>query len=156
MTLCPCGSLESYLDCCGAFISHQARPVTPEALMRSRYTAYTQANIDYIIETMKGPAAENFDPNESTSWAKEVSWLGLEVLGTKIDNNQGWVEFIAHYSVNEKKSNIHEISFFELEHGKWFYTHGKMPHNIKNVKQERNALCLCGSHKKYKKCCGKN
>jgi SEC-C motif-containing protein len=46
--LCPCQSEKSYKDCCKPFVDEQALPQTPEQLMRSRYTAYSQAHIAYI------------------------------------------------------------------------------------------------------------
>lgn len=39
------------------FIPNQKILSTPEELMRSRYTAYNQVNIDYIARTMRSPAA---------------------------------------------------------------------------------------------------
>ena len=61
MTTCPCGSKKNYADCCQPFIELKKIPETPEQLMRSRYTAYTQANMDYIVRTMRGKAAADFD-----------------------------------------------------------------------------------------------
>lgn len=49
--LCPCQSGKSYTDCCQPFHLHQMIPDSAEKLMRSRYTAYTQVNIPYIVET---------------------------------------------------------------------------------------------------------
>lgn len=54
---CPCKSGKRYADCCEPFITRINLPETPEQLMRSRYTAYSQANIDYIMGTMKGEAS---------------------------------------------------------------------------------------------------
>ena len=146
---CPCGTGKSYIDCCGAFISNQKIPSTPEELMRSRYTAYTQVNLDYIIQTMKSPAADNFDAKDAQEWAIKASWIGLEVIKTKYDDNKGIVEFRAHYSIDGKKNVLHEISEFSFENGKWYYVDGRQP----NKKIGRNDTCPCGSNKKYKKCC---
>lgn len=147
---CPCGSGLSYPKCCGAYISHQQRPSTPEALMRSRYTAYTQVNLEYIAATMKSPAADHFDIEAAQAWASSVKWLGLEVIKTQHRANQGMVEFRAHYSIDGKKNILAEISQFHLEHGKWYYIDGRPPNQIK-IKP--NQLCPCGSNIKYKKCC---
>ncbi len=128
--------------------------------MRSRYTAYTQANINYIEKTMKGPAAQGFDSKEAELWAKKLTWQGLEVLNAKQLGNEGWVEFIARYSHAGKKHAIHEISQFICENGKWFYVDGKTLTDDLNKKPAltekvgRNKLCPCNSGKKFKKCCG--
>ena len=51
-TLCPCGSLHPYADCCGRFIEHpECAAPTAEALMRSRYTAYTLGCESYLLAT---------------------------------------------------------------------------------------------------------
>lgn len=125
---CPCGSKKNYLDCCGAFIDGDSIPSTPEELMRSRYTAYTKANIDYIMKTMRGPAAEHFDPKAAKEWAEDASWSGLQVLKSTIDpedENKGTVEFIANYILDNKWKVIHEISEFHRIDGQWYYVDGK-------------------------------
>lgn len=145
---CPCGKNETYAACCEKYISGAEIPSTPEDLMRSRYTAYSKANIDYIQQTMKSPAADNYDPVEAKKWAQSTKWLGLKVLKSSQDNDHGLVEFAAFYSNHDKQNCIYEISLFERENGRWYYIDGKQP------KIGRNDPCICGSEKKYKKCCG--
>lgn len=153
--ICPCGSQKDYLNCCGNFITGETIPPTPEALMRSRYTAYSEINIDYIQKTMKEPAALNFNKEETEKWAKQVKWLGLKVIDSQFDNLQGTVEFMADYSYQGKKLCLHEVSEFKKENGQWFYTKGKTPPKSQNktAKIGRNDPCPCGSNKKFKKCC---
>jgi SEC-C motif domain protein len=124
MQHCPCGTGKVYLDCCGIFISNQKIPSTPEELMRSRYTAYNQVNVDYIVHTMKSPAGDNFDAEGVREWAKKISWTGLEIIKTSHDFNKGIVEFRAYYYVDGKKNVLHEISEFNFENGKWYYVNG--------------------------------
>lgn len=126
--------------------------------MRSRYTAYSQVNLDYIARTMKSPASDNFDPEDTKEWAKKVSWVGLEVIRTSHDFKKGIVEFRAYYSREGKKNVLHEISEFNFENGKWYYINA-VQSNKKFLtssveKPSRNDACPCGSNKKYKKCCG--
>lgn len=123
--LCPCQSQLEYQKCCGPFLTHIALPATPEALMRSRYTAYTQARIDYILETMRGKAISHFSPQEATQWAKQVTWLGLQIIKAEpaIDN-KGYVEFVARYSQDHQEQQLHEVSEFEYDHGRWYYVDG--------------------------------
>ncbi|MGE0616813.1 MAG: YchJ family metal-binding protein, partial [Bacteriovoracia bacterium] len=45
---CPCGTQSNYADCCERYISGKQYAPTPEALMRSRYTAYTKAEMGYL------------------------------------------------------------------------------------------------------------
>ncbi len=127
MQRCPCGTGKTYLDCCGIFISNQKLPSTPEELMRSRYTAYNQVNIDYIMHTMKSPAADNFDAKAVQESAKKIKWTGLEIVKTTYDSTQGVVEFFAYYYIDNKKHVLHEISEFNFENGKWYYVNGTYP-----------------------------
>lgn len=158
MSDCPCGSAKKYIECCGRFISGHQHASTPEELMRSRYTAYTQANIDYIVQTMKSPAADGFDPVSAKEWAEQTQWIKLEVLRSSISDTLGVVEFKAHFSLSDKTTILHEISEFHLEEGRWYYVDGHTPENKPYVNSDRigrNDPCPCGSGKKFKKCCGK-
>jgi SEC-C motif-containing protein len=150
---CPCGTEKNYAECCGRFIPQQTPATTPEELMRSRYTAYTQLNFDYLAATMKPPASEHFDDARRAD-AKFIKWLQLEVLNASQDGEQGRVEFKAHYIMDNRKDVLHEKSDFILEDGKWYYYSGMQPaHDHEVEKIGRNDVCPCGSGKKYKKCC---
>ena len=154
---CACGSTKSYDDCCGRFLSGQAIPATPEELMRSRYTAYTQTDMDYIVRTMKSPAADHFNAEEAADWARATTWLGLEIRNTSQEGDKGFVEFMAQFLLESKKHILHELSEFHLIHGQWFYVDGKSPIKLPFTNDHqigRNNPCTCGSGKKYKKCCG--
>lgn len=147
--LCPCNSQHPYLDCCEPYLKGQRLPPTPEALMRSRYTAYSQANIAYIQQTMRGEALQGFNPEEAKQWATQAHWLGLKVLSapTPVDPNIGFVEFIATFSLQNRPQTIHERSEFHRIDSQWFYIRGVTP------KISRNDACPCHSGKKYKHCC---
>lgn len=122
---CPCCSNENYLDCCGRFIMQKQVPATPEELMRSRYTAYALANMDYIEKTMKPPASNNFNKRDASKRAKKIKWVKLEVLNTSgIELNKGFVEFIAYF-YDKKLKAIHELSEFHQDNGQWYYVDGK-------------------------------
>jgi SEC-C motif-containing protein len=150
MEYCPCGTGNTYLSCCGRFISGKQSASTPEELMRSRYTAYSQVNTDYIAQTMKAPAANLFSADKMREASKTTLWAGLEVLKSSQQKNAGVVEFIAYYYQDDVKNKLHEISEFNFEDGKWFYVDGITP-SLKKI--SRNDMCPCGSGKKYKKCC---
>ena len=126
--ICPCGLQSSFIDCCGRYINGNTPAPTPEALMRSRYSAYTTANIDYIQKTMRGPASKNFDPIDTQQWAESVDWLGLEVIkSSKVKHKKGYVEFIATYFVNHHQQKIHERSEFHFVNNCWYYVNGETP-----------------------------
>lgn len=97
--------------------------------MRSRYTAYTQADVDYIEKTMRGPAAEDFDKQEAQQWARSVQWERLEIVEAppvRPGKIRGFVTFIAHYRTsNNHPQTLEEKSEFRLKRGRWYYTNHK-------------------------------
>ena len=159
-TTCPCGSKKDYQACCEPLLGGE-KASTAEQLMRSRYVAYTQAKLDYIEATHDTDTRAELDMNIARDWATQSSWLGLDVIRTEgggEDDDKGIVEFKAHYRVDGKRAQHHEVSEFVKKDGEWFYHDGKMPkveQMTRNApKVGRNDPCVCGSGKKYKKCCG--
>lgn len=122
---CPCGSENKYKACCGAYHRGERVAPSPEALMRSRYAAYSLGNIDYIKRTMQGKPLVGFNAEEAEAWAKSVEWVGLEIVDVKnISSQLGYVEFIARFIENGKKQSIHERSEFRYSNEQWFYVDG--------------------------------
>lgn len=120
--LCPCGSSKNYTECCGLYISAGLDAPSPEALMRSRYTAFKNGNVAYIAKTQLSPEV-NDKPDS-------IRWLKLEILMTELSENkqQGVVEFRAYYQYRGQKHVLHEISQFSLKNGRWNYTDGEVIH----------------------------
>lgn len=121
---CPCGSGKPLISCCGPYLEGKEDPPTPEALMRSRYTAYTQGNLDYIEKTMKGEALERFNRSASEKKPQEMEWLKLDVLFSEEEEDIGTVQFIATFRMAGEEHFMHEISSFQKVDGKWYYTKG--------------------------------
>ncbi len=159
MRECPCGSGAQYGACCGQYVDGSASPPTAEALMRSRYCAYVQANIDYLEQTLLPGTRKDFDRASATAWAKKSTWQGLDILnvtGGKEGDERGTVEFIARYSEGEESYSHHETASFRKRDGNWYFVDGKMmtkPYRREQAKIGRNQPCPCGSGKKFKKCC---
>jgi len=152
MSKCSCNSGKAYDECCGPLIEGKRDAATPEELMRSRYTAYTLVNLDYIEKTMRGTVLKLFNKQAALDWSKKAEWLGLIVINVSQlspDNKTGFVEFCAKYRVDGKQQFLCELSKFQKEDDCWFYVDGKQ------LKIGRNDPCPCGSGKKYKKCCGR-
>ncbi len=147
---CPCGSEKSYENCCQPYLQGELYPPTPQALMRSRYTAYTRADIEYIQRTMRGPALQGFNAESAGQWARQIQWLNLKIVDAPAVNDQtvrGYIEFMAFFSENGCRQVIHERSEFQKLEGRWYYFQGRTP------KINRNDSCPCGSLKKFKYCC---
>jgi SEC-C motif-containing protein len=156
MTSCPCGSGRGFDECCGPLLAGGPAS-SPEALMRSRYSAFARADLDYLETTLAPEAKEDYDRAETESWVKEAKWDGLEVRATNVDGDQGTVEFVARYRMRGKVFAHHELASFRQNEGRWVYVDGIMnprPAQRTADKVGRNDPCPCGSGKKFKKCCG--
>ena len=159
MSQCPCGSTIDYLVCCDEYLSGRAIAKTPEILMRSRYTAYSIADVDYIKKTMQGKPLLGFNETEAKQWATSVQWMGLNVIKTHCNTSNehiGFVEFIATYLQNDTIKTIHEVSEFHYKNNHWFYMGGEQIAKRPQKKMSRNAPCPCGSQKKFKNCHAQN
>lgn len=112
---CPCGSGQSYDDCCGPFLATTALADTAEALMRSRYTANFYGNAEHLWRTWHPrtrPAEVSLD--------RGMSWTGLRILETvdgSAADDRGIVEFLASYD----GGSMRERSVFERRGGRWLY-----------------------------------
>ena len=174
---CPCQSNKKFDDCCKPFLSGEAMPQTAEQLMRSRYTAFTQVDVDYLKKTLASESRTDFDPAATKKWAELAKWQGLQILSTDKggpDDKKGTVEFIATYEAEGEALDHHETAQFRKgDNGQWLFidgdshTHkageGHQHHHEKPAtvvrelpKIGRNDPCVCGSGKKYKKCHGVN
>ena len=122
--LCPCGSEKPFDECCGRFLSGADRPETPEALMRSRYSAYTKNDARWIADTW---APETRPGDLSDVAASRVKWLGLKILRTAMtDATHGTVEFVARGRLPTGAFRMHELSRFEKREGVWLYVDGDL------------------------------
>ena len=130
--------------------------------MRSRYTAYTLQDIDYLASTLDPDELRDFDRATTEEWARDSTWVGLEIVKTSAgsgNDKDGTVEFKARYERAGAMHEHHEVSRFRNMGGRWLYSGGKDvgPVQFKRdaPKTGRNEPCPCGSGRKYKKCCGK-
>ena len=108
---CPCGLPAEYDDCCGRYHGGAAAP-TPEALMRSRYSAFALGDVTYLLATWH-PTARPPAVDAASGW------LRLEVLtatGGLLDTD-GFVHFRAHHTGGV----VEERSRFARDRGRWVY-----------------------------------
>ncbi len=170
---CPCNSGQSFESCCGPYLKGEALPDTAEKLMRSRYTAFAKVDVDYLKKTLAPESRTDFDVASTKKWAEQAKWKGLKIISTekgKATDTKGTVEFIATYEAEGEALDHHEVAQFrKADSGQWYFvdgdshTHkeGEDHHHAKPQtvvreapKTGRNDPCVCGSGKKYKKCCG--
>jgi SEC-C motif domain protein len=151
---CPCSSGHSYGVCCQPSLVGQAIPPTAEILMRSRYTAFTLGDIDYLIATHHPTRRTPDQRHRLAETIQGITWMGLRVLHTQQGqpaDRQGQVEFVAYYR-QATLGQIHERSRFVKQKDRWFYLDGD---RLPPLWPQRTDRCWCGSGKKYKTCHGR-
>ena len=158
---CPCHSGKMYKKCCEPFITGVQQAETAEQLMRARYTAYTQVEMDFIEKTHDPKTRRTTDMKANREWAETTKWQGLEIIEAKQGGREdevGTVEFKAQFETEDGLQDHHELSLFRKREGKWYFSDAKDPTKQPVVRQAekvgRNDPCPCGSGKKFKKCCG--
>jgi SEC-C motif domain protein len=135
LSLCPCGSKAPYTDCCEPYLIGKTSAPTAEALRRSRYTAYSQGNVDYLIATLHPKSRQKRDRSSLLQSVQSTRWVGLTIVTTqqgKAKDKRGIVEFVALYQAAQIQDlqsigavhQLHERSRFIKEKGQWFYVDG--------------------------------
>lgn len=122
---CPCGSGLNYAACCGRYHAgpQAAQAPTPEALMRSRYSAFVLDRRDYLLATWH-PSTR---PDSIEAPEPGLKWLGLQVKAATLqDAGHGTVEFVARSKLGGRAHRLHERSRFVCEDGRWFYVDGDL------------------------------
>ncbi len=156
MQVCPCGSGHSLAECCGPIIAG-ALALTPEVLMRSRYSAFVLGQLDHVERTNAPEIRGDFNRAEAERTASEVQWRGLEVLSTSETGDAGSVEFNIRFCRDGQELGQHELASFRRDDSRWLYVKGVVgakPAQRQVTRIGRNEPCPCHSGKKFKKCCG--
>ncbi|WP_372980538.1 YchJ family protein [Marinobacter sediminum] len=142
---CPCGSSLEYARCCQPLHRGEVA-ATPEALMRSRYSAFVGGQADYLLATWH-PSTR---PGE-LSLEQSPEWVSLTILDSSEAGDTGQVHFMAVHRLGDGWGYLEERSEFVREQGRWLYVTGDTSEG--QLKPGRNDRCPCGSGKKYKACC---
>lgn len=140
MTLCPCGTGRTFAQCCEPALDG-APCASAEALMRSRYCAYTRGDENHLFRTWHPrtrPQPPYCDPH--------IRWVGLEILSVEAGgeaDDEGIVEFIASWELRhneggvraagggsaggaaDQSGQLHERSRFTRRAGRWVYVDGE-------------------------------
>lgn len=124
--LCLCQSGKLFKKCCEPFISQTRTAKTVKQLMRSRFCAYALGGYgDYLMNTWHPDYRAGI--HAATLSAKTQNWLGLTIVDSQQQADQGSVEFKATFE-NETGgvATHHELSSFLRERGIWYYTVGEI------------------------------
>ena len=121
---CPCGTGLGYDACCGPVHRNEVAAATPEALMRSRYSAYVVGAWDHLFRSWHPRTRpEDVTPDD------RLTWTGLEILDAPEPTDDAGlvecsVEFRAHWTWSGQQGALHERSRFSRRAGRWVYVDG--------------------------------
>ncbi|KMT65361.1 YchJ family protein [Catenovulum maritimum] len=149
---CPCNSEKPFSVCCEPYLTNKLKAENAEVLMRSRYTAYHQKHISYLVDTQHKSTHSEHIAEEIQAFADQAKFIKLTVIKHEVISlAQQRVEFEARYIIENTLFTMREISNFTMENNLWYYLDGQL--NSKETKLSKNAVCPCGKGKKYKRCC---
>lgn len=148
---CYCGSGHLLAECCHKIWQQDGDIVSAERVMRARYTAYVQGNIHFLQITTLPIQQPALDIVQITQWSQQTEWLGLRVLSHDLathSEQHAWVVFEVICRENGQIYTHHERSAFVKDTMSWRFIDPTV-----SLKTERNQPCICGSAKKFKRCC---
>jgi len=132
--------------------------------MRSRFTAFCQGTVGYLIETHHPSGHSANERAEVQQSIAATEWLHLTIVETakgRATDAEGHVQFAAAFrkkplnmlsatpGTPTEIGQMHERSRFIRENGQWFYVDGEQ---LPLHQPKRNEPCWCGSGKKTKQC----
>ncbi|MEW5011953.1 MAG: YchJ family protein [Cycloclasticus sp.] len=154
---CRCGSSQPFTLCCGPFLSRQDKPNSAEQLMRSRFTAFSLQNFQYLLDTLHPSKRQDDELASLQQSAQNTRWIQLTILQTEsgqTGDGEGLVEFTADFEEEGEFYQLRERSQFIFQQQQWYYTEGDNQVSPISLKIGRNDACWCHSGKKFKTCHG--
>ncbi len=116
---CPCRKKSetlTYGACCEPYHAGLRPAPTAEALMRSRYSAFALEKAAYILDTWHSSTRP-----EQITFRSGQKWQMLRVIDAKTDGATATVEFVARAANDGSRQDVHEVSRFVREDGRWLY-----------------------------------
>ncbi len=128
--MCPCGSLKKYKKCCKPFHDRITFPTTALELMKSRYSAFSVCNPEYIIFTTH---EENPDFTSNieqwkksiVSFSRNTKFEKLEILDFVDTEEESFVTFKVTLFQDNEDISFTERSRFLKVNNIWQYVDGE-------------------------------
>ncbi|HLN63304.1 MAG TPA: YchJ family metal-binding protein [Symbiobacteriaceae bacterium] len=130
---CPCGSGIKFKKCCGPYLDGISWPPTPEALMRSRFTAYVVGAVRHLYRTVHpdneeiaGIPYEEF-ARDTAEYCRQITFTDLVIHEVWPENEEGMakVVFTATYTSSGHSDSLTELAEFVRQDGNWIYLRGE-------------------------------
>ena len=122
---CPCGSELAYSGCCAPFHRAEREPPTPEALMRSRFSAFARGEWDYLWRTLHPEHEDRATPKDEMLRAMKRTAASYKYMRLCIlDAKDARVLFRASVFEKGKDRSFMELSTFAHDGVGWRYLSG--------------------------------
>lgn len=146
-SVCPCGSKLKYGVCCKPFHKDAAKTHDPISLIRSRYSAYSLENLDYVIGTTAASSPDYLAYIESPigarngrkKWVRDVkknmidsfAYVRMEIDGVEHNAEDSSRAVVSYRHLAIKKSDnvmypILEKAYVVKTNGVWKYERGEV------------------------------
>lgn len=128
---CPCGSGARYRECCGPRHDGTRPAETPEALMRSRWSAFARGLGEYLYDTLSSDHPDRQLPREIAARGLSQAKDRQRFLKLTIEELPSPDEVTFHARIFEKGRDVSftERSRFVKEGGEWKYASGEIDPN---------------------------
>jgi SEC-C motif-containing protein len=133
VTRCPCSSGLAYAACCKPFHDGRAEAPTPEALMRSRYAAFSLGVGEYLARTLHASHPDAAAPRDELARAlrdaaRRMKYPELVILDRRDPGPDGvaLVLFYARVFEKGKSRSFVERSEFRHDGVGWRYADGTL------------------------------
>ena len=90
-THCLCGSNKNYVDCCYPFLHQHKCAPTALTLMRSRYCAYKEKNISYLLATWDSNIPKLALYENVKKSCEQFQWTNLIIIDS--GDNSSLIEY---------------------------------------------------------------
>ena len=129
-SLCPCNSKKKYKKCCKPYHDNITSPQNALELMKSRFSAYCVANVNYIISTTHEKNPEYTKDilswrNDIKKFSENTKFDNLDIIDFQELELESFVTFKATLFQGNKDISFIEKSRFLKENNKWFYIDGE-------------------------------
>ncbi len=125
---CPCQSKKTFDRCCQPLLQGKRAAATAAELMRSRFTAYAEGQVDYLIMTTAEVERVKLDREDLIHYCRNIRCLNLKILKTELggpEDQEGRVLFHASLQLNGRRTLHKELSRFVRESDAWKYVDGE-------------------------------
>ena len=121
MEICPCGSGESFKDCCQPITTKKTKSVSLEQLARARHTAHATHDILFLKTIQNADDGDDSDWNHYQAEMNTMEWLQFNIIASRTDGEIGIVESAVVCKKESSVYRLREQCRYLRREDKWFF-----------------------------------